>query len=219
MACKDCVCYVDGHSKSGAKVPTGKGLCTMHNQDVVADGSCNSCASVNNKGNGMNRSVSAAQQNSIYGNTATKQPPRRGMKAWATVCFVFAGIYALVALGVGAMMFGMTAFFAVLGIMLTVLSKSPKSNPYLLGKQSGMTKTTFVIICVAIAFCSFGLIAGSSGEVETSSNSETVSPSVGEESKSNVTSIADFKTTEYEMLVGESLDFTVELRPKDLKIV
>lgn len=216
MACKDCVCYVDGHSKSGAKVPTGKGLCTMHNQDVVADGSCNSCASVNNKGNGMNRSVSAAQQNSIYGNTATKQPPRRGMKAWATVCFVFAGIYALVALGVGAMMFGMTAFFAVLGIMLTVLSKSPKSNPYLLGKQSGMTKTTFVIICVAIAFCSFGLIAGSSGEVETSSNSETVSPSVGEESKSNVTSIADFKTTEYEMLVGESLDFTVELRPKDL---
>lgn len=216
MACKDCVCYVDGHSKSGAKVPAGKGLCTMHNQDVVADGNCNSCASVNNKGNRQNRNVSAAQYNSIHGNTSTKQPTRRGMKAWATVCFVFAGIYALVALGVGAMMFGMTAFFAVLGIMLTVLSKSPKSNPHLFGKQSGMTKTTFVIICVAIAFCSFGLIAGSSGEMEMSSNNETPSPAVGEESKSNVTSIADFKTTEYEMLVGESLDFTVELRPKDL---
>ena len=79
-----------------------------------------------------------------------------------------------------------------------------------------MTKTTFVIICVAVAFCSFGLIAGSSGEMETSYNSETVSSAVGEESKSNVTSIADFKTTEYEILVGESLDFNVELRPKDL---
>ena len=216
MTCKDCVCYVDGHSKSGAKVPAGKGLCTMHNQDVVADGSCNSCAVVNNKENGMKRSVSAAQYDSVNGNTSAKQPARRGMKAWATVCFVFAGIYALIALGVGAMMFGMTAFFAVLGIMLTVLSKSPKSNPYLLGKQSGMTKTTYVIICVAVAFCSFGLIAGSSGEMETSSNNETASSAVGEESKSNVTSIPDFKTTEYEILVGESIDFTVELRPKDL---
>lgn len=52
--------------------------------------------------------------------------------------------------------------------------------------------------------------------METSYNSETVSSAVGEESKSNVTSIADFKTTEYEILVGESLDFNVELRPKDL---
>lgn len=213
MACKDCVCYVDGHSKSGAKVPAGKGLCTMHNQDVSADGNCNSCASVNKKGN---RSVSAAQNTSYYGNTATKQTARRGMKAWATVCFVFAVIYALVALGVGAMMFGMTAFFAVLGIMFVVLSKSPKNNPFLLGKQSGMTKTIFVIICVAIAFCSFGLIAGSSGGMESTPNGETTSSTEGENSKSNVTSIADFKTTEYEVFVGDSLEFTIELRPKDL---
>ena len=150
----------------------------MHNQDVVANGSCNSCASVNNKENGINRSVRAAQYDSVHSNRSAKQPARQGMKAWATVCFVFAGIYALIALGEDAMMFGMTIFFTVLGIMLTVLSKSPKSNPYLLGKQSGMTKTTFVIICVAVAFCSFGLIAGSSGEMETSSNSETVSSAV-----------------------------------------
>ena len=156
------------------------------------------------------------QKTSNYEKNATNQTVRRGMKAWAIVCFVFAVIYALIALGVGAMLFGMTAFLAVLGIMLTVLSKSPKNNPYLLGKQSGMRKTTFVIICVAVAFCSFGLIAGAFGEIDVAPNSESTTTVVGEGSESKVTSIADFKTTEYDMLVGESLDFTVELRPRNL---
>jgi len=151
-----------------------------------------------------------------YSSPDTSNRPRKGMKTWAVVCFVFAAIYALIAIGVGAMMLGMTFFFVILGVMFIVLSKSPKQASNLFGKQSGMAKTTFVIICVAAAFCSFTLIAGISGNIEAGTSGSNSTSSTSEEVKSNVTSIANFKTTEYELLVGESTEFSVELKPKDL---
>ena len=215
MACKDCTCYVDGHSKNGTKLPAGQGLCTMHNQDVSASGNCYSCMTVNAKGSKQTYGTNTPMYASNYTNKNVSTIPRKGMKVWATVCFVFAAIYALMGIAVDSMLFGMTAFCGILGVMFSILKKSPKDNPRILGKQKGMAKNTFVIICVAAAFCSFALIGGTSGGMDTSTNDDTDNSSVSAE-KSEVTSIANFKTTEYEMLVGEDLEFTVELRPKDL---
>ena len=212
MACKDCTCYVDGHSKNGGRLPTGQGLCTMYNQDVSADGNCASCMSVNDNKSKKRHTVSTAPNSAQVNNSK----PRKGMKTWAIICFVFAALYGLIALGVGSMLFGMTAFFGVLGIMFIVLYKSPKHIPYLFGKASGMTKTTFVIICIAIAFCSFGAIAGTSDDAMSGTTTGTNNSSTGSNAASKVTSIGNFKTTEYELFVGESVDFSLELRPKDL---
>lgn len=217
MSCKNCTCYVDGHSKNGTKLPAGQGLCTMHNQDVSADGNCDSCMSVN--GDQSNPKQSYPFNGSSTNNVTKK--PRRAMKVWAIICFVFAGIYALMSFAISAM-FGMTIFLGILGIMFVVLHKSPKENPYILGKQSGLTKTIFVIICVALAFCSFTMFAMNSEDMEGMDDANGTSSSVStndNDSVSNehkVTSIGNFKETEYELLVGETLDFTLELKPKDL---
>jgi len=217
MACKDCTCYVEGHSKTGSKVVKGKGLCTMYNQDVSADGKCNSCMPVSGKiATSSDRKTASPTYTPDYSSPDTSNRPRKGMKTWAVVCFVFAAIYALIAIGVGAMILGMTFFFVILGVMFIVLSKSPKQASNLFGKQTGMAKTTFVIICVAAAFCSFALIAGISGNIEAGTSDRNSTSSASEEVKSNVTYIANFKTTEYELLVGESTEFSVELKPKDL---
>lgn len=217
MSCKNCTCYVDGHSKNGSKLPAGQGLCTMHNQDVSADGNCDSCMSVNGEHSKPKQSYGF---NESFTNNVTKKP-RKAMKVWAIICFVFAGIYALMSLAISAM-FGMTIFLGILGIMFVVLHKSPKDNPYILGKQSGLTKTIFVIICVALAFCSFTMFAMNSEDMEGTDDANGTSSSVSSNDNTNisdehkVTSIGNFKETEYELLVGETLDFTLELKPKDL---
>jgi hypothetical protein len=163
----------------------------------------------NTTNNGENSMLITGEttRNIVAANSSIK--PRKGMKAWAIVCFVFAVIYALIALGVGKSLFAMTAFFGILGVMFMVLYKSPKHIPYLFGKQSGMTKSSFVIICVIAAFCSFVVIGGTS-DVPISENS------TGSTGANTVTAIANFKTTEYELFVGEFVEFSVELRPKDL---
>lgn len=217
MSCKNCTCYVDGHSKNGSKLPAGQGLCTMYNQDVSADGNCDSCMSVN----GESKHKQSYSFNATPSNNTAKKP-RKAMKVWATICFVFAGIYALMSLAVGSVMFGMTIFLGILGVMFVVLHKSPKDNPYILGKKSGITKTVFVIVCVALAFCLFTLFVGTSEGMEGTDTTDGTSNSVssnddGQSSGNNkVTSIGKFKETEYELLVGEDMEFSLELKPKDL---
>ena len=119
MTCKECTCYVDGHSKNGGRLPAGRGLCTMYNQDVSYDGNCAACMSVNSKGTKRSYTPNVATNN----NKNTYAKPRKGMKAWAIVCFVFAALYGLISLGVGSMLLGMTAFFGVLGIMFRSVYK------------------------------------------------------------------------------------------------
>jgi hypothetical protein len=85
--------------------------------------------------------------------------PRKGMKILALACGVFAIIYALISIITEPFMLSMTAFFGVLALMFFVLSKSPKGNPHLLGKQKGLKKSVFVIICVVLAFALVGIIA------------------------------------------------------------
>lgn len=85
--------------------------------------------------------------------------PRKGMKILSIVCGVFAVIYALMSVILYPSILAMTALFGVLALMFFILSKSPKGNPHILGKQKGLKKSGFVIICVILAFALFGIIA------------------------------------------------------------
>lgn len=94
--------------------------------------------------------------------TAHSNSLRKSMKIWTIVCLVFAGMYAIIGIAIGepAMAVGMSGFFGVLAVMFLVLSKSPKGNPFLLGKQSGLKKTIFVLICFVVSFAVVGVSAG-----------------------------------------------------------
>lgn len=83
---------------------------------------------------------------------------RKSMKIWAIICFVFSAIYILMAFTELFMIAG-TPFFALLGMMFFVLAFTPKESKYILGKDKGLKKKTFVIIVVTIAFIFFGIIA------------------------------------------------------------
>ncbi len=81
--------------------------------------------------------------------------PRKAMKAWSVVCFLFAGMYGLLSAVIEPAMLSAAVLFCVLGIMFVVLSKSPKENPYILGRDGGLTKKKFVwgSIMVGWIFC------------------------------------------------------------------
>lgn len=83
--------------------------------------------------------------------TENKHKTRKGMKVFAIICFVFAGIYGLLGL-IEAMIFSMAVLFVVLGLMFLVLAKSPKGNKYILGKNSGVDKLRFVLCSILLAF-------------------------------------------------------------------
>lgn len=95
---------------------------------------------------------------------------RKSMKIWMIVCIVFAGLYALIGVVVKetSMAVGMGGFFAILAAMFFVLAKSPKGNPYILGKQMGLKKSIFVLICVIVAFVVVGVSASTMGSGTTS---------------------------------------------------
>ena len=103
----------------------------------------------------------ASKVNGSYEPTPKKVPKksnlRTSMKIWMVVCFVFAGIYALVAIAETAII-AMTLFFGILGIMFLCLAKTPKGSTFLFGKDKGIKKKHFVWICIAVAFISFGVI-------------------------------------------------------------
>ncbi len=48
----------------------------------------------------------------------------------------------------------MPIFYGILAFMFYVLACSPKDNPYILGRQSGLKKATFVWLCIAGVFAS-----------------------------------------------------------------
>ena len=112
--------------------------------------------------------------NTISGNEYNIQKksgtlPRKSMKIWAVICFVFAGIYILMGSVVLQAMLSAAVLFLVLGIMFVVLSKSPKENPYILGKSSGITKKKFVwgSIIIGYILCAIIMVSSSIGTTPT----------------------------------------------------
>ena len=173
----------------------------------------------------QNYSINTIQETASFENNVTSQTTRRGMKAWSIVCYAFAAVYALIALVAGAALLGMTAFLVILGVMFTILSKSPKHNPHILNKQSGMKKSIFIAICVTIAFGLFGIIIGGFRETVTFSNGEASSNV--EEGTSNtassetptqpiVTTISRFNPAHVVKEVGETIAITCYMQPSSL---
>ena len=123
-----------------------------------------------------------AQQTRSSANTL-----RKGMKIWMIVCIVFAGLYALIGTAVGevGMAVGMGGFFAILAAMFFVLAKSPKGNPFIFGKQTGLKKSVFVLICIIAAFVVLSVGAGimSSTASQEKKDSNTSNASVDAQEK------------------------------------
>lgn len=84
--------------------------------------------------------------------------PRRGMKILSIICAVLAIAYVPMSFIRELFLLSATAFFGILALMFLVLSKSPKNNPYILGKQKGLKKSVFVIICVIFASTIIGTV-------------------------------------------------------------
>lgn len=97
---------------------------------------------------------------------------RKGMKVGMIICFVFGAIYALISLAEPAI-FGMTLFCAILGIMFFGLSKSPKDSVYMFGKDKGIKKSIFVLVCIIVAFVSFGALMSTMDTTTPSTSSVT----------------------------------------------
>ena len=85
---------------------------------------------------------------------ATTKKLRKSMKIWMILCLFYAGLYVVVGVSVEEvpMTFGMGGFFVILAAMFFVLAKSPKGNPFILGKMAGLKKPLFVLICIVVAF-------------------------------------------------------------------
>lgn len=158
------------------------------------------------------------------------EPPkkkRKGMKALAIICFVFAAFYALIAITETSIL-AMTPFMIIFGIMFLVLSGTEKgSKTFHIGKNKNgkpLKKKTFIIICIIAAFVLFGVFMGALGggsssahEDEAASPSASVSvstkPSTTPESPSptpeplkiilDVTQFANISSGELKNILGE----------------
>ena len=102
------------------------------------------------------------QEERVVPQTKKKNKPRKGMKFFSIVCFVYAVIFTFGGVSEDLSMLGLAALFVVLAVMFVVLARSPKENKYILGKKSGLRKSTFAWLCVVLGFaCLFiGLASG-----------------------------------------------------------
>lgn len=105
----------------------------------------------------INNSMNTKFQNTIFWQKASNTPMRRSMKIWMNICLVFAGIYIILGLFEEdyLMCVSLAGFLIILAIMFFVLGLSSKEKPFIFNKQNGLKKSSFVIICVIIAFVFF----------------------------------------------------------------
>lgn len=77
---------------------------------------------------------------------------RKGMQGLAFFCYfgIVVGFIELFVLR-SLQMLGMALFYLAFGVMFQVLALSPKGCPRILGRDTGLKKTTFVCICVVAA--------------------------------------------------------------------
>lgn len=106
----------------------------------------------------QNKAGSASTSKSAYKMRAVAQEARPGMLVGAIIFLVFAAMCIPVAIETPYMVSGLP-LFGIPGLMFLVLRKSPKESPFLFGKQSGMKKYVFVLICVFLALTLFSIIS------------------------------------------------------------
>lgn len=133
--------------------------------------------------------------------------PRKGMKILSIICCVFAVLYVPMSIIVGPFMLSMTAFFCILALMFFVLSKSPKNNPYILGKQKGLKKSVFVIICVIFAFTVVGITAKQAEINGTLNNTSNHKNNNSQQEENNLADAANiiYDVEQFANITGEEL--------------
>ena len=102
---------------------------------------------------------------------------RKGMKIAMIVCIILAAFYGVAGFAMKQPNAGaeLVVGFAVLAAMFFVLAKSPKEIPFILGKQSGLKKSVFVLICVAVFFIICGIGSAAVRNADVSENGINVS--------------------------------------------
>lgn len=149
---------------------------------------------------------SDSQTNPVTLTQEAKKKTRIGMTVLASVCAAFTVIYALISIAEPFMLSAM-AFFGVLAVMFFVLFKSPKSNVYILGRENGLKKKVFVIICIVLAIVLVGIIGSLTGMETTSENStETNTSDITESSNQD----AEIKLTREEERFVQAFGCTTE---------
>lgn len=101
--------------------------------------------------------VSGKFQNTQLWQKISDIPLRKSMKIWMNICLAFSGLYIILMLfeKENLLHISMAGFFIILAVMFFVLGLSPKENPFILDRNSGLKKSSFVIICVIVAFVFF----------------------------------------------------------------
>ena len=101
-------------------------------------------------------------------NTESPKKMRKGMKFWMIFCLVFAVLFTYLSFpyvsNSSSSFLPLGSFFAVFTFMFFVLAKSPKKSPRLFGKEKGLRKGVFVLICVYLASALFITQAASIGK-------------------------------------------------------
>ncbi len=144
-------------------------------------------------------------QNNVIQDHSVK--PRRGMKILSIICCVFAILYVPMSIIVGPFMLSMTAFFCILALMFFVLSKSPKDNPHILGKQKGLKKSVFVIICVILAFMVVGITANQAKINGTLNNTPNQKHNNSQQEENNLADATNiiYDVEQFANITGEEL--------------
>ena len=101
---------------------------------------------------GESRAAKAAEVN--IQSSEKPEKPRTFMQAMGIVCVIFAGIFALIAIGEVSIL-ALTVFFGILAGMFFVLSKSSRRKRGILNREKWMPKSTFVLLCILGAFIAF----------------------------------------------------------------
>lgn len=117
---------------------------------------------------------------------SSKNGLRTSMKVWMIICLIFASLYMLIGAvnQTPAMGIAIFCFFGVLAVMFFVLAKSPKGNPFILGRANGIKKIPFVLSCILIAFVLFGVVTGTS-------SSSSASQEDNQEEKESVSEVTE----------------------------
>ncbi len=83
-----------------------------------------------------------------------KQKPRRFLSGISIFCLFGAGLMLVMSLAVDSTMLIGALVYGILGIMFLALSKTSKDSTYLLDKEKGVKKSTFILICIFLLFVS-----------------------------------------------------------------
>ena len=101
--------------------------------------------------------VKAAAPQQSYSAPATtpiKHKPRRVLKGISIFCLFGAALMLLMSIVADSTMFVGALVYGILGVLFLMLSKTPKGSIYLLGKEKGIKKSMFILICIFLLFAS-----------------------------------------------------------------